>query len=258
MHSDLGEGDGRGAVLLAAGRGSRLSELTDQTHKSLLRLGGRPAIGHIIEALTEAGVTDIVVVTGYRAEDVRAFVAAQHEGAPVSFAHNPHWATDTNILSTEVGVTGLVRPEDGYLIVETDVALDQGGWQHVVASSRGNQSVWFTKGLYSRELTGGCLASHDSRSVSGIAYAPDYDSAFEGWHKLLGILYVAPPQVRADRTLRQRALKASTMQYYLQPYVDHPGELPCSYVDLGDSFAMSFNDLDAYRMAADSLPRVDD
>lgn len=253
MESYAGDGATRSAVLLAAGRGSRLSELTDSTHKSLLDVGGQPALGRIISALSTAGMAEVVVVTGYRAEDLHAYVASEHPDLRVTFAHNSAWQSDTNILSTEVGVSALTNPENGYLIVETDVALDSAGWQTVASTSMGSDSIWYTKGVYSRELTGGCLATDGAGRVTELVYAPQYDEAFCGWGKLLGILYVAPPNVAADRQLRQRAIGVSTMQYYLQPYVDNGQDLPCVGVDLGDAVAMSFNDLAAYRAASMSL-----
>lgn len=53
------------AVLLAAGRGSRLGALTADTPKPLLAAAGRPIIVHILEGLRRAGIEEITVVTGY-------------------------------------------------------------------------------------------------------------------------------------------------------------------------------------------------
>lgn len=55
------------AVLLAAGRGSRLGPLTDTFPKALLQVGGEPILHRIIDALAAAGVTDVAVVTGHAA-----------------------------------------------------------------------------------------------------------------------------------------------------------------------------------------------
>ncbi len=51
-------------VILAGGTGSRLFPLTKVTNKHLLPVGNKPMIYHSIEKLTEAGITDIMVVTG--------------------------------------------------------------------------------------------------------------------------------------------------------------------------------------------------
>ncbi|GAB4325756.1 MAG: hypothetical protein Kow0059_21890 [Candidatus Sumerlaeia bacterium] len=58
------------AVILAAGRGTRMRPLTNSTPKPLLPLGGAPMIDWIVEGLRCAGVNDIVVVTGYLGDQI--------------------------------------------------------------------------------------------------------------------------------------------------------------------------------------------
>ncbi len=60
------------AVLLAAGRGTRLGDLTRDIPKPLLDAGGQPIIFRILEGLAEAGVRDVTVVTGHLAEQIEA------------------------------------------------------------------------------------------------------------------------------------------------------------------------------------------
>jgi NDP-sugar pyrophosphorylase family protein len=55
------------AVLLAAGKGSRLGELTENFPKPLLEVGGRPIIVHILDGLLAAGIDDVTIVTGHAA-----------------------------------------------------------------------------------------------------------------------------------------------------------------------------------------------
>ncbi len=61
------------AVLLAAGRGTRMRELTSDLPKPMLRVQGKPVLQHIIEGLRDAGVTDFLLIVGWRAEVVRDF-----------------------------------------------------------------------------------------------------------------------------------------------------------------------------------------
>ena len=56
------------AIILAAGRGSRLKELTSGKPKCLNKLGGHPLINWQITALRKAGVEEIVIVNGYQKE----------------------------------------------------------------------------------------------------------------------------------------------------------------------------------------------
>jgi NDP-sugar pyrophosphorylase family protein len=53
------------AVLLAAGKGSRLGELTEDFPKALLEVGDRPIIVHILDGLLSAGIDDVTIVTGH-------------------------------------------------------------------------------------------------------------------------------------------------------------------------------------------------
>ena len=55
------------AIILAAGRGSRMRELTDTKPKCLLELAGRPLLHWQLDALRDAGVERIVLVRGYAA-----------------------------------------------------------------------------------------------------------------------------------------------------------------------------------------------
>jgi NDP-sugar pyrophosphorylase family protein len=59
------------AVLLAAGRGTRMKELTNELPKPMLEVRGRPILQHIVEGLRDAGVQRVLIVVGWRAEVVR-------------------------------------------------------------------------------------------------------------------------------------------------------------------------------------------
>ena len=60
----------RGAVVLAAGRGTRMKDLTDDLPKPMLPIAGRPLLEHILLMLRGAGIDRYAIVTGYRAERI--------------------------------------------------------------------------------------------------------------------------------------------------------------------------------------------
>lgn len=62
------------AVLLAAGRGKRLRPYTDERPKPLLPVGGRPMLDHTLQAVAEAGLSHVCLVTHHLAEQIEAFV----------------------------------------------------------------------------------------------------------------------------------------------------------------------------------------
>lgn len=61
------------AVLLAAGRGTRMRDLTEALPKPMLEVRGKPVLQHIVEGLRDNGLTSLLVVVGWRAEVVKEF-----------------------------------------------------------------------------------------------------------------------------------------------------------------------------------------
>jgi dTDP-glucose pyrophosphorylase len=61
------------AVLLAAGRGTRMRELTADLPKPMIEVRGKPVLQHIVEGLRDAGVRKFLVIVGYRADAVQNF-----------------------------------------------------------------------------------------------------------------------------------------------------------------------------------------
>jgi dTDP-glucose pyrophosphorylase len=61
------------AVVLAAGRGTRMRELTADFPKPMIEVRGKPVLQHIVEELRDAGVRRVLVIVGYHAETVRNF-----------------------------------------------------------------------------------------------------------------------------------------------------------------------------------------
>src|SRR5260370_17129500 len=61
------------AVLLAAGRGTRMRELTADLPKPMIEVRGKPVLQHIVEGLREAGVREFLLIVGYRSDTVQNF-----------------------------------------------------------------------------------------------------------------------------------------------------------------------------------------
>jgi NDP-sugar pyrophosphorylase family protein len=244
-----------GVILLAAGSGTRLAPLTDNCHKALLPIAGSPVLKFIIDKILSVGVEDVVVVTGHRHDDIETFVRQQYADR-VRCVFNVRYKDDINILSMDLGVNSLRDPDAGYMVVETDMVIEPRGWGMVLDIEDRSRSFWATRGRYSVALTGGTLHADASGRVTDLVYRPYYDSACEGWLKLLGILYVGSAQVVADRSIRRAAMDKSIAQYYMMPWVENLAQLPCLARDLGDVYAVSYNDMAAYRRADEEYTRI--
>lgn len=62
------------AVILAAGKGTRLYPLTETRPKHLVPVGGKPIIDHVLMALKEAGITDVIFVVSYRKDQLQKWL----------------------------------------------------------------------------------------------------------------------------------------------------------------------------------------
>lgn len=78
------------AIILAAGRGSRMGSTTEKSHKCLTILQGKTLLDWQLSALRTAGVKDITVVRGYRSEMLQG---------DFETAENPRWS-ETNMVGT--------------------------------------------------------------------------------------------------------------------------------------------------------------
>lgn len=79
------------AIILAAGRGSRMKSMTDSKPKCLVQLHGEALLEHQLRSLRAAGIKEIAIVTGYRAEMLQGWADAEF--------HNPRW-TETNMVAS--------------------------------------------------------------------------------------------------------------------------------------------------------------
>lgn len=103
-----------GAVLLAAGEARRLGGRP----KSLLELGGVPLIRRNLFALSGAGVDEVAVVLGHRAEEVESVLL----DFPVTLVRNPDYASGRN-SSVRAGLAALSARLDAIIIALADQPL---------------------------------------------------------------------------------------------------------------------------------------
>ncbi|MCA9361952.1 nucleotidyltransferase family protein [Candidatus Kaiserbacteria bacterium] len=71
-------------VILAAGKGTRLRPLTDDTPKPLVKVAGKPLLEHIVESLPSA-VKELIIVTGYLEDQIKEHCGTQFKGRKVTY-----------------------------------------------------------------------------------------------------------------------------------------------------------------------------
>ncbi|HEU0037461.1 MAG TPA: phosphocholine cytidylyltransferase family protein [Kofleriaceae bacterium] len=109
------------AVLLVAGMSSRLRPLTDDRPKCLLEVAGTPILKRCVDALRGAGITELVVVTGYLEDKIKAALEAWFPG-PITYRRNAEFSATQNgasLLCARAVVEG-----EPFVMLDGDIVFD--------------------------------------------------------------------------------------------------------------------------------------
>lgn len=235
----------RGVVLLAAGSGQRMLPLTRHVPKALLPLpgdsDGNTVLDSLLAAVRRRTAGEMVVVTGFAADAVQQHLRRNADHG-LRCAHNVRWFEDVNIGSVACGVAALQHPERGYLVVETDLLLDDRAWDLLFdALAASDDSFWVTHGVYGPRRTGGVVHAGRDGWIDVVDYRPQHDPQCDGWPKMLGMLAVGRAEVRADMALRAQAMTDGLNQYYLMPWKHGLHRLRARVLPLDGGHAGTFN-----------------
>ena len=112
------------AIVLAAGLGKRLAPVTGGAPKCLVPVAGRTILDRMIERLVQAGLDDIIVVTGHRSEDVERHLDRSSEPAArwAARVFNQRFSEWGNFYSLLVAEQACGR--DGFVKLDADVIMD--------------------------------------------------------------------------------------------------------------------------------------
>lgn len=109
-------------VILAAGMAKRLRPLTDTKPKCLLKVGDRTLLERTIDAMVATGITELVVVTGYRGEMIREWINTHRPTLKWTFIDNADYEHNNNIYS--LWLAGQVVRGQEFLLMDSDILCD--------------------------------------------------------------------------------------------------------------------------------------
>lgn len=110
------------AIIMAAGRGSRLGGLTDDRPKSFLEVNGERLIDHNIKMLHEFGIQDIKIVTGYKNE---VFEEHFKNDQDIELIYNPFYEM-MNVLGSFFMAMGKLKDHEDTVFLHADTVCDYG------------------------------------------------------------------------------------------------------------------------------------
>lgn len=132
------------AVILAAGVGSRLNGVSNGLPKCLVPIGEQTLIEHQLEALSEAGIGEILIVVGYKADEVRKVVGDQ-----VSFIENTRYDKTNSLFSLSLASDWIHGP---FVLMNCDVLFDPDILHRLIAKG-GNSLAYDSTASVGQEQT---------------------------------------------------------------------------------------------------------
>ena len=110
------------AIILAAGMGRRLGELTRENTKCMVSVNGVRLIDRLLGQLSALGLRRVVIVVGYKGRELREYIGQRYDGRlTIEYAENPVYDKTNNIYSLSLVKDKL--QEDDTLLIESDLIL---------------------------------------------------------------------------------------------------------------------------------------
>lgn len=123
------------AVILAAGEGKRLQNLTEGKPKGLLKLLGLTILERIILAVREAGIKDIIIATGYKGHEIEQHLGdGSRYNIRITYVRNDEWkkGNGTSLLA----VKDLIEPDEKFLLLMSDHIFEEKIVKELLAERR--------------------------------------------------------------------------------------------------------------------------
>ncbi|NDV63725.1 aminotransferase class I/II-fold pyridoxal phosphate-dependent enzyme [Bacteroides sp. 224] len=110
------------AIILAAGMGKRLGELTKENTKCMIKVNGVYLIDRLLRQLSDLNLQRIIIVVGFKADKLKAHVGSSFSNIPIQYVENPIYDKTNNIYSLYLAKDQL--QEDDTLLIESDLIFE--------------------------------------------------------------------------------------------------------------------------------------
>jgi dTDP-glucose pyrophosphorylase len=166
------------AVLLAAGRGTRMRDLTEALPKPMLEVRGKPVLQHIVEGLRDNGLTNLLLVVGWRAEMVKAFFG---DGSKLSVKIDYETQTVQDGTGRVVALAQNFIGADPFLLSYGDILIAPGNYRHIRDALTGAEAVISVK--RSDDVSqGGAVFLNDKFELTDLREKPKPGEPTSPWY----------------------------------------------------------------------------
>lgn len=128
------------AIILAAGMGRRLGELTSQNTKCMVKVNGVSLIDRLLGQLSRLTLNRVVIVVGYKGQELKDYIGQRYaERLKIEYVENPVYDRTNNIYSLALAKDQL--QEDDTLLIESDLIFSDRLFPMVVDNAQPNVAL---------------------------------------------------------------------------------------------------------------------
>lgn len=127
------------AIILAAGMGKRLGELTQGDTKCMVKVNGISLIDRTLTQLSKLALSRVIIVIGYKGENLKNYVGNEYKGLKVEYINNPIYDTTNNIYSLSLAKDELQKEDT--LLIESDLIFDDSLFSMIVNNPYANLAL---------------------------------------------------------------------------------------------------------------------
>ena len=127
------------AIILAAGTGSRLGKYTKENTKCMLEVNGKTLISQALEKLNNIGITKLILVVGYKKDNLIEHVGNRYKNIEIEYIENPIYDKTNNIYSLYLAKDELAKYDT--LLLESDLLFEESIVKKLLEDKRASLAV---------------------------------------------------------------------------------------------------------------------
>ncbi len=160
------------AVILAAGPGKRLTPITSTRPKHLIPIAGKPILHYTIEFLKEVGITNILLIVGYKKEQIKSyFKKGKDFGVKISYLEQKKFLGTAHATKMAKSFVS----NDSFLLVNGDILIDSTVFRKVIELEKKEENI-----ILGKQVTDptkyGVIVFNNEKYVEKIVEKPPDDS----------------------------------------------------------------------------------
>ena len=148
------------AIILAAGMGRRLGELTKNNTKCMVEVNGVKLIDRVLTYLSHLDLKRIVIVVGYQAQNLMEYVENQYKNLVIEFVNNPIYDKTNNIYSLALAKEKF--KEDDTILLESDLIYEESMLRLLVDNQQPDLAL---VAKYEKWMDGTMVTIDDKRNI---------------------------------------------------------------------------------------------